>query len=161
MSSGNNVPYSLEYMKMGPRDSYLCLIPKPLDLSPPQSDDDPDEEIAPARSWSLLQPLAGTCLYVRIFFPAPIRFSHSLIGSQQHRQGWFTYSYCHNSQIRQFKELPSQSHIPGNSRANLFLLDHVRSPTSSILVLAFTPITLVCSISEMLPTDVDVFHLMF
>ena len=34
-------------MKMGPRDSYLCLVPKPLDLSPP-SDDETDEEITPA-----------------------------------------------------------------------------------------------------------------
>ncbi|KIK59777.1 hypothetical protein GYMLUDRAFT_44231 [Collybiopsis luxurians FD-317 M1] len=93
VSSENNLPYSLEHMKMGPRDSYLCLIPKPLDLSPPPSDADPDEDFAPARSWSLLQPLSGTCLY--------------------HRQGWFTYSYCHNDQIRQFRELPqSQSHIP-------------------------------------------------
>ena len=24
----------------------------------------------------------------------------------QHRQTWFTYSYCHNHEIRQFKELP-------------------------------------------------------
>ncbi|KAI0636850.1 glucosidase II beta subunit-like protein-domain-containing protein [Trametes polyzona] len=41
--------------------------------------------------WSLLQPLSGKCLY--------------------HRQGWFTYSYCHNSHVRQFHELHHQ-HIP-------------------------------------------------
>lgn len=39
----------------------------------------------------------------------------NLIESRQHRQGWFTYSYCHNDQIRQFRELQqTQSHIPGN-----------------------------------------------
>ncbi|KAF9069900.1 hypothetical protein BDP27DRAFT_1221642 [Rhodocollybia butyracea] len=93
LPSENNAPYSLEHMKMGPRDSYLCLVPNPLDLSPP-SEDDLNEEITPARSWALLNPLSERCLY--------------------HRQGWFTYSYCHNDQIRQFRELPqAQSHIPG------------------------------------------------
>ncbi|KAJ3866453.1 hypothetical protein EV359DRAFT_36645 [Lentinula novae-zelandiae] len=88
-------PYSLEQMKMGPRDSYLCLVPRPLEFSSSTSDVDSDEEITPARSWSLLQPLSGTCLY--------------------HRQGWFTYSYCHNDQIRQFRELPqAHSHMPGD-----------------------------------------------
>ncbi|KAJ4488099.1 hypothetical protein J3R30DRAFT_3654443 [Lentinula aciculospora] len=91
--SESHIPYSLEHMKMGPRDSYLCLVPKALDLSSPSSDYNSDEEITPARSWSLLQPLSGSCLY--------------------HRQGWFTYSYCHNDQIRQFRELPqAKSHIP-------------------------------------------------
>ncbi|THU86416.1 hypothetical protein K435DRAFT_842873 [Dendrothele bispora CBS 962.96] len=84
---------SLELLKMGPRDSYLCLIPEPLQL-PPLPDEIPDDvALTPAHSWSLLQPLTGTCLY--------------------HRQGWFTYSYCHNNQIRQFKELiQPHSHIP-------------------------------------------------
>jgi len=49
---------------MGPRDSYICLIPKPLENIPPLEDDDSDADVTPARSWSLLQPLAGTCLYV-------------------------------------------------------------------------------------------------
>ncbi|GAW08394.1 misfolded glycoproteins degradation protein [Lentinula edodes] len=89
----SHIPYSLEQMKMGPRDSYLCLVPRPLEFSSSTSDVDSDEEITPARSWSLLQPLSGTCLY--------------------HRQGWFTYSYCHNDQIRQFRELPqAHSHMP-------------------------------------------------
>ncbi|KAJ3822923.1 hypothetical protein F5880DRAFT_1570760 [Lentinula raphanica] len=93
LSTDSHAPYTLEHMKMGPRDSYLCLIPKPLNLSMSSADDDLDEEITPARSWSLLQPLSGTCLY--------------------HRQGWFTYSYCHNDQIRQFRELPqAQSTVP-------------------------------------------------
>ncbi|KAG7452600.1 uncharacterized protein BT62DRAFT_989723 [Guyanagaster necrorhizus] len=78
--------YSLEHMKLGPRDSYLCLIPPPL-LPPSESPLPPsqEEDATPAHSWSLLQPLSGSCLY--------------------HRQGWFTYSYCHDSEIRQFKEL--------------------------------------------------------
>ncbi|KAK0210661.1 hypothetical protein DFS33DRAFT_1252254 [Desarmillaria ectypa] len=78
--------YSLEHMKLGPRDSYLCLIPPPL-LPPSESPLPPsqEEDVTPAHSWSLLQPLSGSCLY--------------------HRQGWFTYSYCHNNEIRQFKEL--------------------------------------------------------
>lgn len=89
-SSINSLPlstgmYTLEHMKMGPRNSYICLIPEPPDISPSSTPDESDSEVSPARSWSLLQPLTGTCLY--------------------HRQGWFTYSYCHNQEIRQFKEL--------------------------------------------------------
>ncbi|KAF4608390.1 Protein OS-9 [Pleurotus pulmonarius] len=86
-------PYSLEHMKIGPRDSYICFIPKPLEI-PPSVDDEVDSDITTLRSWSLLQPLVGTCLY--------------------HRQGWFTYSYCHNKEIRQFKELiQAQPHVSG------------------------------------------------
>jgi len=81
---------------MGPRDSYLCLIPHPLHTIPLLEEDDLDIGVTPARSWSLLQPLSGTCLY--------------------HRQGWFTYSYCHNQEIRQFKELiPPHSRIPAGA----------------------------------------------
>lgn len=41
--------------------------------------------------------------------------------SAKHRQGWFTYSYCHNEEIRQFKELiPPQSRTAGNT-ISLFL----------------------------------------
>ncbi|KAG6818188.1 hypothetical protein H0H87_000093 [Tephrocybe sp. NHM501043] len=93
-----SVNYTLEQLKTGPKDSYLCLIPKPGDnVHHPVHDDPSDYELTPSRSWSLLQPLAGTCLY--------------------HRQGWFTYSYCHNLEIRQFKEaansaaFPIQSHL--------------------------------------------------
>ncbi|KAF5380935.1 hypothetical protein D9615_003883 [Tricholomella constricta] len=87
--------YTLELMKMGSKDSYLCLIPKPASNIPPVPDDDPsDFESTPSRSWSLLQPLSGTCLY--------------------HRQGWFTYSYCHNEEIRQFKEAASPKSAGGH-----------------------------------------------
>ncbi|KAJ6596804.1 hypothetical protein DFH09DRAFT_1132769 [Mycena vulgaris] len=75
--------YTLQHLKMGPRDEYLCLIPKPLDTPPPE--DDPEDDPTPAHSWSLLLPLTDTCLYLR--------------------QPWFTYSYCHNKEIRQFREL--------------------------------------------------------
>ncbi len=50
-------------MKMGPRDTYLCFIPSPIEQDPPP----PEEtvtEITASHSWSLLQPLDGTCLYV-------------------------------------------------------------------------------------------------
>jgi len=89
---------SLERMKIGPQNSYLCLIPRALDAAPPTPEDDLETDTTPVRSWSLLQPLSGTCLY--------------------HRQGWFTYSYCHNEQIRQFRELlpPSHPHPPGGYR---------------------------------------------
>ncbi|KAH9484225.1 Protein OS-9-like protein [Psilocybe cubensis] len=89
-----NLSYTLQHMRMGPRDSYVCLIPQPIDPAPPSQEDDTDADMTPARSWSLLQPLTGTCLY--------------------HRQGWFTYSYCHNDEIRQFKEaVPAQTRFPG------------------------------------------------
>ncbi|KAK7467006.1 Protein OS-9 [Stygiomarasmius scandens] len=93
LESGDSSQSSqLELLKMG-RDSYLCLIPEPLHLPPPPEEVQDESALTPAHSWSLLQPLTGTCLY--------------------HRQGWFTYSYCHNDQIRQFKELiQPHSHIP-------------------------------------------------
>lgn len=50
-------------MKMGPRDTYLCFIPAPIKQHPPP----PEEtitEVTASHSWSLLQPLDGTCLYV-------------------------------------------------------------------------------------------------
>lgn len=36
----------------------------------------------------------------------------------QHRQGWFTYSYCHNSHVRQFHELHHQQ-IPSTGDTHL------------------------------------------
>jgi hypothetical protein len=51
-------------MKIGPSDSYLCLIPNSTTIPSRSEEDTPDSEMTPARSWSLLQPLAGTCLYV-------------------------------------------------------------------------------------------------
>ncbi|KAI0807458.1 hypothetical protein C8Q74DRAFT_63887 [Fomes fomentarius] len=79
--------YTLQQMKLGPKSSYLCLIPPPPKETPPV-EEAPTEVATPVHSWALLQPLSGTCLY--------------------HRQGWFTYSYCHNSHVRQFHELHHQ-----------------------------------------------------
>ncbi|KAH6918672.1 hypothetical protein BKA70DRAFT_1247884 [Coprinopsis sp. MPI-PUGE-AT-0042] len=90
--------YTLEHLRMGPKDSYLCLIPKPSESASSRQEEEPESESTPAKSWSLLVPLSDKCLY--------------------HRQGWFTYSYCHNKEIRQFKELavPLQARIPGSYR---------------------------------------------
>ena len=36
--------------------------------------------------------------------------------SSKHRQGWFTYAYCHNSHVRQFRELLNPRPLaPGNA----------------------------------------------
>ncbi|KAG9318802.1 hypothetical protein JVU11DRAFT_903 [Chiua virens] len=79
--------YSLQHMKIGPDNEFLCLIPPAGDAGSATEDFDGDATLR--NSWSLLQPLSGKCLY--------------------HRQTWFTYSYCHNQEIRQFKELtPTQ-----------------------------------------------------
>ncbi|CED82520.1 Protein OS-9 [Phaffia rhodozyma] len=67
----------------GPR-SYVCLIPPP---SPePKEREKPlvTPGMNPELPAQLLSHLEGTCLY--------------------HRQGWFTYSYCHGSEVRQFRE---------------------------------------------------------
>ncbi|KAI0705822.1 hypothetical protein BC835DRAFT_1261216 [Cytidiella melzeri] len=85
--------YKLELMKMGPRASFLCLIPPPPPESTPVPAEEPTTDVTPVHSWSLLQPLSESCLY--------------------HRQGWFTYAYCHNSHVRQFHELqkPNQQRL--------------------------------------------------
>ncbi|KAJ2936729.1 hypothetical protein H1R20_g360, partial [Candolleomyces eurysporus] len=83
--SFTSADYTIELMKMGPKSSYVCYIPKPSESASTRQQEESETDATPARSWSLLQPLSGTCLY--------------------HRQGWFTYSYCHNKAIRQFKEL--------------------------------------------------------
>ncbi|KAI0831424.1 hypothetical protein BC628DRAFT_1407888 [Trametes gibbosa] len=82
--------YALQRMKFGPKASFVCLIPPPP-KEPLVLEDAPTDVATPVHSWSLLQPLSGKCLY--------------------HRQGWFTYSYCHNSHVRQFHELHHQ-HVP-------------------------------------------------
>jgi len=63
-ASAESAPdYAIQLMKMGPRDTYLCFIPPSIERESPP----PEEtitEITPSHSWSLLQPLDGTCLYV-------------------------------------------------------------------------------------------------
>jgi len=56
---------TLERMRLGPSKSYLCLIPPAPSLPPPAEES--QAPITPSHSWSLLQPLSGTCLYVSSF----------------------------------------------------------------------------------------------
>jgi protein OS-9 len=84
-SEPQNRNYTLQLMKMGAKSSYLCYVPQPPE-SPPQPPEPSETEPSALHSWSLLQPLSGSCLY--------------------YRHDWFTYSYCHNHEIRQFKERP-------------------------------------------------------
>lgn len=53
-------------MKMGPDDSYICLVPPPIDSPEPAEAEEAPEDVTPVQSWSLLQPLSGKCLYVRL-----------------------------------------------------------------------------------------------
>lgn len=57
--------YSLQQMKLGPKSSYLCLIPPPP-RETPLVEEAPTEVATPVHSWALLQPLSGTCLYVSL-----------------------------------------------------------------------------------------------
>ncbi|KIJ68993.1 hypothetical protein HYDPIDRAFT_23859 [Hydnomerulius pinastri MD-312] len=92
VSQTDSSEYSLEHMRIGPDNAFLCLIPPARDKGASAPEDlDGDETLR--NSWSLLQPLSGKCLY--------------------HRQTWFTYSYCHNQEIRQFKELVHTHSHPG------------------------------------------------
>lgn len=52
-------------MKMGPKASYLCIIPPPPADNASVSVDESSTDVTPVHSWSLLQPLSGSCLYVR------------------------------------------------------------------------------------------------
>lgn len=63
MSSSSST-YSLELMKLGPRMSYLCLIPPHTEQPESTQPEEPPAEVTLAHSWSLLQPLAGSCIYV-------------------------------------------------------------------------------------------------
>jgi protein OS-9 len=54
---------TLEHMKMGPGDSYICLIPPSPDSPAPPSEER-QEDVTPVQSWALLKPLSGRCLYV-------------------------------------------------------------------------------------------------
>ncbi|KAG2078086.1 hypothetical protein BDR04DRAFT_1000067 [Suillus decipiens] len=89
----DNSGYMLNHMKMGPDNQFICLIPPARD-APIQVQENIDQDAVLRNGWSLLEPLSGKCLY--------------------HRQTWFTYSYCHNQEIRQFKELThTQPRSPG------------------------------------------------
>ncbi|KAG2116768.1 uncharacterized protein F5147DRAFT_769126 [Suillus discolor] len=91
----DNSGYILNHMKMGPDNDFICLIPPARDV-PIQVQENIDQDTVLRNGWSLLEPLSGKCLY--------------------YRQSWFTYSYCHNQEIRQFKELThTQPRSPGAS----------------------------------------------
>jgi protein OS-9 len=75
---------------------YLCSIPE-VKLPPPlnatekeRSKIEEEKELARAttRGWELLSDLDGKCLYFV--------------------SGWWSYSFCHNREVRQFHQLPPQ-----------------------------------------------------
>lgn len=59
-------------MKIGPDNEFLCLIPPARDTGITTEDFDGDATLR--NSWSLLQPLSGKCLFVRLSYlePRPI-----------------------------------------------------------------------------------------
>ncbi|ORX33983.1 hypothetical protein BD324DRAFT_605342 [Kockovaella imperatae] len=75
---------------------YLCLLP-PKNVTSAQTlrlKSESHEELDPAQSWAAMSHLDGKCLYSTL--------------------GWFTYSYCHNSHIRQFRAARhTHPHPPG------------------------------------------------
>jgi len=65
-------------------------------------------EVGPCFNLSPEHAFTYASLHFSIIFTSP----HPAL---QHRQGWFTYSYCHNDEIRQFREMiPAQARFPGN-----------------------------------------------
>lgn len=71
-------------MLLGPKDSYLCYIPKPVESASTKRVEEPEADPTPARSWSLLQPLAGSCLYVSLVRSLYL-FSYPLVPSASAR----------------------------------------------------------------------------
>ncbi|ERF73609.1 hypothetical protein EPUS_00862 [Endocarpon pusillum Z07020] len=78
---------------------FLCSLPRIEDLTrdeKPETASEADQEkdlvAAADRGWELLQDLDGKCMF---------------FGS-----GWWSYSFCYNSQIRQFHQLPPGSGAP-------------------------------------------------
>ncbi len=85
-----------------PLHDYLCLVPSPPMVRPTEADALAHEEALraaeevpdPVIGWESLRHLDGKCLYSK--------------------QGWFSYSYCHDSHVRQFREAPHpHPHPPG------------------------------------------------
>ncbi|KZO89937.1 hypothetical protein CALVIDRAFT_543123 [Calocera viscosa TUFC12733] len=84
-------------MILGAKQSpYLCLLPDPSPSSSKPAQNLPTHHPNPIASWQLLEPLNGKCFYLR--------------------QGWFTYSYCHNDQVRQFREMAHAHPHPPSGR---------------------------------------------
>ncbi|WWC59607.1 uncharacterized protein I303_102165 [Kwoniella dejecticola CBS 10117] len=80
---------------------YLCLMPSKnaTDTQTAMIDSldqvvESEDELDPIQGWQAMSHLDGKCLFTK--------------------QGWFTYSYCHNSHIRQFHAAPHpHPHPPG------------------------------------------------
>lgn len=90
--------YSYEWMHQGGK-RYLCSIP--VIETPPRNETSEAEaraeeaqEIARAttRGWELVQELDGPCLY--------------------YHSGYWSYSFCRNSEVKQFRSLPQQQGKP-------------------------------------------------
>ncbi|BEJ14716.1 hypothetical protein CspHIS471_0404830 [Cutaneotrichosporon sp. HIS471] len=80
--------YTHPSTESGPH-SYLCAMPSAnttMAQTVQEALDEPEPD--PEESWRALSHLDGQCLYLRI--------PHS----------WFAYAYCHNKDIRQFREKP-------------------------------------------------------
>ncbi|BEI83897.1 hypothetical protein CcaverHIS002_0405010 [Cutaneotrichosporon cavernicola] len=80
--------YTHPSTESGPH-SYLCAMPSvntTMAQTVQEALDEPEPD--PEESWRALSHLDGQCLYLRI--------PHS----------WFAYAYCHNKDIRQFREKP-------------------------------------------------------
>ncbi|PMD35060.1 hypothetical protein L207DRAFT_547350 [Hyaloscypha variabilis F] len=103
--------YEMMYLRGEP---HLCIIPI-VDIPPKNETSEAEaraaeqKELARAtdRGWELLQDLEGNCLYFV--------------------SGWWSYSFCYNSEITQFHQLPPQ---PGKP-----LLPPQRDPTTKLFVL--------------------------
>lgn len=57
------VAHRLEHMRLGPEKEYLCLVSPPEQGNPSIEDQTPPHS-HPSKTWNLLQPLSGKCLYV-------------------------------------------------------------------------------------------------
>lgn len=96
----------------------MCLIPPATEPNPNPEEPQEPAPADPVKSWSLLSHLMGNCLYVSPCFVASpfVIFFSQFVSACKHRQGWFTYSYCHNLHVRQFKERDHvHPHPPGKS----------------------------------------------
>jgi protein OS-9 len=78
---------------------YLCSIPRipPEEATAPANVTSPEEEEkelarATTRGWELLKGMEENCLY---FF-----------------SGWWSYSFCHGNEVRQFHQLPPGRNVP-------------------------------------------------
>jgi Glucosidase II beta subunit-like protein len=103
-------------MILGDKD-YLCAIPTVEDngnntqknLS--KAEEEKELSLAATRGWELLKEMEGKCMY----FMA----------------GWWSYSFCHNSQIKQFHQMPAPRNVP--------MFSPVEDPTVTSFVLGKTP----------------------